>query len=205
MNRATRLRWIALVIVVGFGAWWLWPAPAVRYSPGVLIPFAPEQQPIVGAGVWEHEGYTITPLASFSISARVLGKARYRLDREADLASYDLALGWQNMSDQAVLDTLSISQSNRWYRWRWSGTPPPISSSEITAQSANMHIIAANDDVRRALARIIKGDLVAFSGKLVRVDAGDGWAWQSSLTRTDDGDGACELVWVDTIEIMPRR
>jgi hypothetical protein len=31
--------------------------------------------------------------------------------------------------------------------------------------------------------------------------APDGWRWRSSLTREDVGNGACELVWVERIEV----
>lgn len=199
-----QLRWLILVLLIAGGAWSLWPARVITYGPGVLIADAPSQGP-ADQTVWQHNGYTITPLASFELRARVLSKAKYRFGREADLSPIDLALGWQHMSDQAVLDTLSITQSGRWYHWRWSGMPPPISMSQISSQSANMHMIPATDAVNDQLARVVKGDLIAIQGMLVRVNASDGWKWQSSLSREDTGDGACELVWVESLDIMPRQ
>ncbi|HRN63018.1 MAG TPA: hypothetical protein PLF73_11205, partial [Luteimonas sp.] len=38
---------------------------------------------------------TLTPLAGFSVSARVLGRKDYSTGREADFSPTDLALGWQ--------------------------------------------------------------------------------------------------------------
>src|SRR3546814_10278228 len=64
------------------------------------------------------EAATLQPLAGFSIDARVLSREDYSTGREADLSPTDLALGWQEMADDAVLSRLDISQSGRWYRYR---------------------------------------------------------------------------------------
>ncbi len=142
-------------------------------------------------------GYTITPLASFQVEARVLGAKHYSIDREADLAPVDLALGWGPMSQQEVLDALSISQSGRFYYWRTDNFPIP--RRDIETNSANMHFIPANQDIEKQLKEIDAGDQVKFKGYLVKIDADDGWRWISSMTREDTGGGACELVLVDDI------
>lgn len=158
---------------------------------------APPLQGNVPAGMQRValRGATLQPLASFSVEARVLGREDYRLGREADFSPVDLALGWGRMRDDAVLAVLDISQSARWYRYRWRGAPP-IPADEIARSSANMHMIPANDDVAAALHRIRRDDRVRIDGWLVQVDADDGWRWRSSLTRDDQGGGACELVYV---------
>src|SRR5438128_12613416 len=87
----------------------------------------------------------VNPLALFSVSARVLHRKEYRYDRGAALVPLDLALGWGPMSDQRVLDRLSISQSMRFY-WFEYRQPPPIAPEEIVAHSSNMHIIPATPE-----------------------------------------------------------
>jgi len=167
---------------------------------GVLAPAPPAQQNLSRKSAFEHGDYRVQPLASFEITARVLGKERYWLDRGAELAPYDLALGWGRMSDSAVLDQMSISQSWRWYRWR--ARTPPIPMGEIAASSANMHMVPSDEIVRRSLGRVREGDVVRIVGKLVEVAGPEGFRWKSSLTRGDTGDGACELVWVEDFEIL---
>jgi len=131
------------------------------------------------------------------VEARVLGAKHYSIDREADLAPVDLALGWGPMSQQGVLDALSISQSGRFYYWRTENFPIP--RRDIETNSANMHFIPANQDIEKQLKEIDAGDQVKFKGYLVKIDADDGWRWMSSITREDTGGGACELVLVDDI------
>jgi hypothetical protein len=106
------------------------------------------------------------------------------------------------MSDQAVIDQISISQSNRWYRWRISGNYP-IPRKEIQTQSANMHMIPANSLVERVLKKANKGQIVSISGYLIRVDKSN-WRWKSSLTRNDTGGDACELIYVESLDILKR-
>jgi hypothetical protein len=138
---------------------------------------------------------TLRPLAGFSVDARVLSRQDYRSGRESELSPTDLALGWGRMRDEAVLARLEISQSGRWYLYRWSDAPP-IPVDEIVRSSANMHLIPASDDVARALDHVQRGDRVRMDGWLVEADAPDGWTWRSSLSREDSGDGACEVVYV---------
>ena len=64
--------------------------PKRRYRPDRQGPFA-------------FEGYQIRPLAQFAVRARVLGREDYRMDKEADLSPIDLALGWKQMADPAVM------------------------------------------------------------------------------------------------------
>lgn len=140
---------------------------------------------------------TLQPLAGFSIEARVLGREDYQLGRESEFSPTDLALGWGPMTEDAVLSRLRISQSSRWYRYRWEDAPP-IPLQDIIRSSANMHMIPADDAVAAALRRIERGDRVRIDGWLVQVEDGD-WRWRSSLTRDDSGGGACELVYVCSI------
>jgi hypothetical protein len=141
---------------------------------------------------------TLEPLAGFSIDARVLSREEYRMGREADLSPTDLALGWKRMREDDVLSRLDISQSSRWYNYRWQDQPP-LPPDEIARSSANMHMIPATDDVAATLARVRKGDRVRIDGWLVEATAADGWRWRSSTTRDDSGGGACEVVYVCSI------
>ncbi|MBR9884700.1 MAG: hypothetical protein GYB21_14030 [Oceanospirillales bacterium] len=162
---------------------------------GVLVPSSPIQAQISPSS-FQFEGYRIERLAGFQLEARVLGQERYNLDRESDLARYDLALGWGPMSDNRVLEQIEISQSGRWYHWKTQQLPIP--RRDIERSSANMHMIAANDWIEEQIADAVPGSLIRLEGFLVRAVGNDGWRWQSSLTRDDTGQGACELIFVDS-------
>jgi hypothetical protein len=181
---------LLLAAIVFLAVWKLFSwAPAVSLGPGVFA----ESQPI-------HFGdYTLTPLAHFDITAKVLAREDYWWDRGADLSPTDLALGWGRMSDEAVLQHIDISQSARFYRWRVESFPIP--RREIETNSANMHLVPADASVGRAIDRIREGEIVSIQGRLIEAHAKThDWRWRSSLTRNDTGGGACELILVDRIK-----
>ena len=143
---------------------------------------------------------TISPLAGFSLQARVLSRENYSMGRESDYSPTDLALGWGPMAEPGMAKRLDVHQSGRWYHYGWAGSGPPIALETIVRSSANMHMVPANADVARALSAISDEDVIRLRGWLVRIDGDSGWHWQSSLSRDDSGSGACELVLVCSIE-----
>lgn len=205
------LRTLAIVgACVALGWWWLQRVPdAPAAAPGSTVSCpppprvasgeAPLQSPVPGDfGAIALAPATLEPLAGFSLQARVLSREDYAFGRESDLSPTDLALGWGRMREDAVLGQLDISQSNRWYHYRWQGAPP-IPVKEIVRSSANMHMIPSDATVAKELARVRAGDQVRIDGWLVEAGAPDGWRWRSSLSREDSGQGACEVVYVCSI------
>jgi hypothetical protein len=172
----------------------------VVLGPGVKVTDAPVQTELKQAKPFQHEGYQITPLAEFKLQGKILSREDYSLGRESDLSPIDLALGWGPMSDESVLDNIDISQSGRWYRWQVEEFPIP--RKEIETQSANMHMIPANDQVETMLENSKQGQIIELEGYLIRAEADDGWHWQSSLTRNDIGQGACELILVKSFQVI---
>lgn len=205
-------RWIWILLATALAAL-LW---AAQRSPSAVLPGQGSAQvaacvlppgPTAGAdpvqsdvpgnvGAFNSGDYVITPLAGIGIQARVLGREDYRLDAGAALSPTDLALGWRQMADPAHYQKLDISQSGRWYHYRWGAEGPPLPLAEIIRSSANMHLIPADPSVARALERVQPGQTVRLQGWLVEAKRSDGWHWRSSLTRDDSGDGSCELIYV---------
>ena len=205
--------WVLVLALVAVG-WWYSPmsprvpAPAAPADgvaitcpppPRVVRGAAPLQSPVPASlAPFRLEAAELQPLAGFSVDARVLSREDYLAGRESDLSPTDLALGWDRMRETPVLERLEISQSGRWYQYRWQGEPP-LPPQEIARSSANMHMIPADRAVAAALARIDAGDRVRIDGWLVEAVTPDGWRWRSSTTRDDTGSGACELVYVCAI------
>jgi hypothetical protein len=192
---------IAFVCICAWGAWHGYQTrPASKVSSGIVAPQAPEQGDILKAEFTVGK-YQITPLASWKIEARVLSREDYRFDAGADLSPTDLALGWGRMSDVQVYSKLNVSQSNRFYFWRYDDEPP-IPTDEIVRSSANMHLIPANEQVKEQIKRVRVGQIVKFAGQLIQAqNPAARWVWRSSMAREDSGAGACEVIWVESFEI----
>ncbi len=194
-----RKLWL-IIIVIAVALFFWWRRSPIDHPPGVLVTRDPEQVALdASQAAIEKSGWTLQPLALFTLDARVLARRFYFGDVSAELAPCDLALGWGPMSDTAVLEKLEITQYSRFYRWRYWGKAP-IPEKDIVTHSANMHIIPADDSVLDRLKSLRTGSLVHLSGSLVL--ASNPMArtpWRSSLTREDQGDGACELFYVKSL------
>jgi hypothetical protein len=170
----------------------------IEYDSSLSIKRPPIQNKInKSKASFQFSDYQITPMADFQLVAKVLSEKHYRSDKEAELSPVDLALGWGPMAKQKNLDAITISQRGRWYYWRTENFPIP--RREIETNSANMHFIPSNDEVRTKLKSIKKGDTVKLKGYLVHIDGENGWHWTSSMTRKDTGARACEVILLDDI------
>lgn len=210
--------WLVLaLIVIAFGWWNSDLSPRVPQAPrlqGGGVPVGCARPPSVAEGreplqtpapaallPFALEDAILTPLAGISIDARVLSRRDYHSGETARLSPTDLALGWQDMARDAVLAHLSISQSGRWYQYRWRDAPP-LEPSVIARQSANMHLIPANPLVAHSLSKVRQDQRVRIDGWLVEAKM-PGGIWRSSTTREDTGDGACELIYVCALTVTP--
>jgi len=191
---------LAVIVLLGLAQTWdRFTHRAIARPDGVLVATEPQQTEVEDAVPFAFREFTLTPLAKFSLHGRVLLASRYRLGREAALAPYDLGIGWQRMSDSAVLRGLRLSQSARFLHWRWRDAPP-IPEAEITRSAANIHLIPASRYIASRIAALRPGQLVSLQGRLVEASRPDGWRWRSSLSRSDSGNGACELLYVEAID-----
>lgn len=196
------LRWIFLVSLTAFAylAVQKWEHQPIKHPAGVLVARAPVQTS-AGDSVVRHGKFILTRRAGFRIEARVLSTEKYFLGKGARLSPIDLVLGWGPMSDQAVLDRISISQNNRWYFTRYD-LPPPISEEQIIAHSSNMHMVPASSQLNKSLKKLRAGDVVQIQGFLVDADHPSGWNWRTSMSREDTGPGACEIVLVEELSVQ---
>lgn len=190
---------LLVILVLAAVAYSVWRhEPEIELGPGVSAPAIPIQNKAHN-DVFDFKGYTITPLQTISLQAKVLSRKNYLVGKESELSPIDLALGWGRMSDESILKDIKITQSNRWYHWRVDAFPIP--RKEIETHSANMHMIPANDEVKAAMKKANKGNVIKLEGYLVKATQGN-WQWTSSLTRNDTGNGACELIFVKHFEVL---
>ena len=190
----------AAALLQGYNDWQLRP---VHPSDGPIAPADPQQMDADGAQVTTLGRWRLKPRARYDITARILSREDYHFDLLADLVPEDLALGWGPMSDNRILRTIDISQSNRFYYWR-EDARQPLPRNSIITHSANTHVIPGNSMVAKQLARLRPGEVVTLSGELVDGVRDDGMWIRTSLVRDDTGAGACEVLLVSDVAVLPR-
>jgi hypothetical protein len=145
--------------------------------------------------------YTLNPRANYTIEAKILSKKRYRFAPNSDLIPWDFALGWGPMSREDVLAKLRISQADRFYYYSWSGEPP-IPRDQMISTASNNHLIPSNDRVLKVLNDARPGQALRITGRLVDFSSAGGHVFHTSLIRTDTGAGACEIIYVESAQLI---
>lgn len=144
----------------------------------------------------------VQPRAEFEVWGVVADAERYRFDDGAFLSPVDLVLTWGQLPEEPYKSQVSYNQTSRYYFWR---TPSSdLDLGYIQSHSSNMHMIPASGNLKDALLSVGSGDPVRIRGLLVDVAAADGYSWRSSLSREDEGPGACELIWVEELQVRSR-
>jgi hypothetical protein len=190
----------ALLLLAGAG-WLFVSSRPLRHPPGVLVAVPPSQTEIPAKSLGQVEGWHLTAVAGYRLRGRVLGTKRYHSGPNSDLVPIDVAVGWNRMSDQAVLDQFDITMGNRFFFYEWEDAPA-IPPNEIKCSAANNHVIAANDEVRKSIRGLRAGQIVTMDGYLVNAVGPEGRTWNSSLTREDTGNGACEIIYVEKMKVV---
>jgi len=198
MWRRPILKAIALAYVA-WGAWHWYVNRPVHTPDGVLAEGEPQQVTVTNAEKLQMGHWTLTVRATYRVTARVLARESYHFDSLSDLIPEDLALGWGPMSDNRVLNTIAISQGNRFYYWRPTAATA-LARDSIIAHSANTHVIPQNSTIAHQLERLRPGEVVTLSGELVDAARDDGRWIRTSLLRNDTGAGACEVMLVTEVE-----
>ncbi|MBW6515075.1 MAG: hypothetical protein K0B81_00485 [Candidatus Cloacimonetes bacterium] len=150
-----------------------------------------------------NSSFTLHPKAHYRVGAVVRSKRGYRFDAMSKISPYDFALVWGVLADKHFYQQVRISQGRRRYFFK------PKRSSHLSldwvyVNSSNHHVIPANVNIKRALRRVKKNDIIELEGYLVDIHAvikGRTHTWNTSLTRDDRGDGSCEIMYVRKVKI----
>jgi hypothetical protein len=197
--------WLGVVVIAFYGLFFVSTRPhGSSHHETLLVQNDPEQININPGDQDEIKltlsgiEWKITVRAEYRIAARILHRERYYLGWQSSFSPVDLALGWGELADPKADQWISWSQNMRWYFYRWNGEIP-YSTDYILRHSANVHIVPADNNLKRAVLELARNDLVLLQGDLVDIDGRKGsstYWWHTSLTREDSGDGSCELLWL---------
>ncbi len=190
-----------LIIIIILVLIFLFIYPSFNKNQDVVVNLDPYQKNLDALDSFKTGAYTITKVAEYDITARVLSTKKYN-DKMSKLSKFDFALGWNKMSDYNIVKDISVIQYTRFYLWHFKNNYQLITVKEATESSANVHLLTDDKSIQRQLRKVNKNDIVNIKGYLVNVQSDSGWLINSSLTRTDDGPGACEVFWVEEITIL---
>ncbi len=152
--------------------------------------------------------YELTPLYNYTISGLIVGKMDYRLFsiyKTSSAFPIDVCLIWGDNVKNGVFrkDGVKFSQDCRWCWVEWE-RDVGFNVQELS----NNHLIINDRGVEKKAKAMMRGDQVTLKGKLVNVkfrprDGKQGWgSWNTSISREDTGAGACEVIYVEEIDVL---
>jgi hypothetical protein len=149
------------------------------------------------------QSYWVEKLSSYDISGQVLMKETYSIFYRSDLFYVDLALIWGDRVED-IISRYDFKQMGRWLFWSIDHQISPDEKEYITSHISNNHLIPAegNWNIDKAIRWIKKGDQVRIKGYLVSITGiNNPLRLKSSLRRGDSGGGACEIIWIEELQI----
>lgn len=158
--------------------------------------------------------FKLTPLYEYEISGLIVREKDYSfftLDKEDSGFPIDICIIWGENVDSKNFKSRDIyfSQDSRFCYWRYK-EEGSFNNNEIS----NNHIISNNKEIEKKIKSFLPGDQVKLKGKLVDVKAkiiGEGdeydpkkFSMNTSISREDTGAGACEIIYVEDVEVYSK-
>ena len=209
----SRLGLVAVCVALLAWAGWRFVLPILwssGHAPPIELAADPVQtalEPVERISVTRGDRhFIIEKTHRYEVVGEVLSATAYDLAWTNDFFDVDVGLLW-GPERESFKSKYRFSQMGRWLFWRSEGPVSDAERLEINRHISNNHLIPAEGrkHLSSAVRWVSKGDQVKIVGALVRVlDEAGLPLVQSSLTRDDSGDGACEVVWVDSLQINGR-
>ncbi|HNX68081.1 MAG TPA: hypothetical protein PLL75_05780 [Candidatus Omnitrophota bacterium] len=158
--------------------------------------------------------YEVTPVYGYDISAMIVSRLDYKaftIYKFDKTFHMDLCMIWGSNLANGVykLSNVRFFQDCRWCWVQWCGNVA-FNMNELS----NSHLLVNDPAIEKKVKGLGVGDQVRIKGKLVNVKAklngkagrydSPDVAWQTSITRTDTGAGACEVIYVEELEVLQR-
>jgi len=183
----TKSRIVLLILVSASVAVWYSHAKRATQAPrpadGVLVGAAPRWG---AASIGNHASYMplghneALPTGALDITGRVLARKTYPSTGFGDQLTLDLVLGWGSLSDNRVLDHVSIRQENR--SMQIDPQPGfPLKLDDAYASAINLSVYSDYFENRSILESIRVGDVVRMVGWTLRLRNPQGETWDGGV------------------------
>jgi len=140
--------------------------------------------------------------AKYTIDGHLVSKKRYYRGFMNELSPYDFALAWGELPKH--LNQIKFKQTSRFCLFRLKKNAT-IQAGYVQDHMSNNHLIPASKNIKKALRKAKKGDLIRIEGHLVDVQGSKNGrmisSWNTSVSRDDKGNGACEIIYVKSLRI----
>jgi len=156
---------------------------------------------------YKGENVTVVPQADYHIWVLIVSHNDpdlwYRFDLSHDKKSIntrDICVMWGGNVKAGAYQHMTVQNTDWSCEGRFESGITYFSEDEFS----NNHLITNNDEIRKRIRNLHVGDQVYIKGMLVNYSEArwDGRFRNTSMTRTDRGDGACEIIYVEDVQVL---
>ena len=142
--------------------------------------------------------HTVTPLYEYQIAGMVVScgfSKNLAAHRNDYLNVMDVGIIWGRNLDPSLDRQVDFENDGVWLRAAtkdlavWKRLDP--------TQLSNNHLLGDDTGLKKRIRNLKRGDLIRIQGCLVSYSGRN-----SSVIRTDSGGSACEIIWVEELEIL---
>lgn len=192
------IKYIFLCIVIGLSIM-AWSEIPIKRGPGILAEEAPKISKLISSDEINFNGHTYTTHKKIDARVRVVEKERYFFDSMSEFSSYDILVGWGQVSDQKNLDYINFKLSDRTFEYK--NYRLPLDPDLINNQTLLWHLIPSSEEIKNSLFTLRKGHIIEISGYIVDVTTKTGLQWKSatSPSKSESFVNGHNIFWVTSL------
>lgn len=192
------IKYLFLCLVIGLSIM-AWSEIPIARGPGILAEEAPSISKLISSNEINFNGNTYTTHKKVDAKVRVIEKERYFFDSMSEFSSYDILVGWGQVSDQKNLDYINFKLSNRTFDYK--NYRLPLDPDLINNQTLLWHLIPSSEEIKSSLFTLRKGHIIEISGYIVDVTTNNGLQWKSasSPSITDTFGNRHNIFWITSL------
>lgn len=176
-----------------------WSEIPIKRGPGILAEEAPKISKLISSDEINFNGHTYTTHKKIDARVRVVEKERYFFDSMSEFSSYDILVGWGQVSDQKNLDYINFNLSDRTFEYK--NYRLPLDPDLINNQTLLWHLIPSSEEIKNSLFTLRNGHIIEISGYIVDVTTKTGLQWKSatSPSKSESFGNGHNIFWVTSL------
>lgn len=192
------IKYLLLCVVIGLSIM-AWSEIPIKRGPGITADKAPVISKLIGNKDITFNGNTFSPHKKIEASVRVLEKSRYFFDNMSEFSSYDILVGWGEVSDQKNVDYINFKLKDR--SFTYNKIRLPLKSDKISNQTLLWHAVPSSEDIKSSLFSLREGHIIQVSGFIVNVATKEGLHWNSASTPSQVSKSANQhdILWITSL------
>jgi hypothetical protein len=163
-------------------------------------PLARPQQYMKSAGEWS---FTLTPVYSYTLAGRIVGRHEYPATMPDGIIPLDLAVVNGDLVRKDILSFFTFEMGFRTLKYSYDiPTALGLTEEYIDEHISNNHLVFLNSTLEAEVKNVREGSCIIIRGRLVDIrgtSPKQSYILNTSTVRNDEYPAGCEIILVDSL------